>query len=99
MKNKIKILILTLIFLSFFNFLYLSNLLSSEEIAILIGSEILNKYIKPLLGVNAGPLKSLPDDPDSVDLTKEYHEIGLEVIRNHNFYQGTNKNVLDTIYL
>lgn len=99
MKNKIKIIILTLIFLSFFNFLYLSNLLSSEEITISIGSEILNKYIKPLLGVNAGPLKSLPDDPDSVDLTKEYHEIGVEVIRNHDFYQGTNKNVLDTIYL
>lgn len=77
-----------LIFLSFLNYLFLTKISSSEKITIKISSEIKNKFINLLLGVNTGPLPSHPENPNLPDLTNKYHKIGMKIIRNHDFYQG-----------
>jgi len=41
--------------------------------------------IQPLLGVNAGPAPA-GNDPRNADLTDAYHQIGVNLIRTHDFY-------------
>jgi len=41
--------------------------------------------IKPLLGVNAGPLPA-GTDPANVDLTGSYRQVGVNLIRTHDYY-------------
>jgi len=40
--------------------------------------------LRPLLGVNAGP--SPAEDPDNADLTVQYQQIGVNLVRTHDFY-------------
>jgi xylan 1,4-beta-xylosidase len=40
--------------------------------------------IRPLLGVNIGPLPQ--GDPGNADLTEAYHHIGVTMIRTHDYY-------------
>lgn len=44
-----------------------------------------NREIRPLLGVNVGPVPA-GNDPANPDLTDAYHEIGVTLIRTHDFY-------------
>lgn len=70
------------------------------NLTISVGLELPNQPIQPLLGVNAGPLPSIPGDPTLADLTTNYQQIGIRMIRNHDYYQGEYSNPLDmhTIY-
>ncbi|NOY98871.1 MAG: alpha/beta hydrolase fold domain-containing protein [Chloroflexi bacterium] len=41
--------------------------------------------IRPLLGVNIGPIPA-GDNPANADLTEAYHQIGVTMIRTHDYY-------------
>jgi len=55
-----------------------------DKIIIKIGNPT-NKILRPLLGVNIGPLPA-GNDPANADLTMNYKEIGVNLIRTHDFY-------------
>ncbi len=44
-----------------------------------------SKNIAPLMGINVGPVPA-GDDPDNADLTFEYQQLGINYIRNHDYY-------------
>lgn len=44
-----------------------------------------NEKIRPLLGVNVGPAPA-GNDPNNADLTEAYRQIGVTLIRTHDFY-------------
>lgn len=48
-------------------------------------SGVADDRIRPLLGVNVGPLPA-GNDPANADLTDAYHQIGVTLIRTHDFY-------------
>jgi len=58
--------------------------LPSPEITIIVGSGT-NQTIQPLLGVNIGPAPA-GTDPKNADLTKAYQQIGVRMVRTHDFY-------------
>ncbi len=56
-------------------------------------SELTGRQVRPLLGVNAGPVPS--GEPGNADLTDEYRAAGVELIRTHDFYGAMD---MSTIY-
>ena len=72
-------------------FFYFKSNTDSEKTETLINNYLVNisfgeknGLIKPLLGVNAGPYPS--GDETSVELSKQYKEIGVTSVRTHDFY-------------
>ncbi len=65
--------------------------LNTTEFTLSIGS--VTGSIKPLLGINAGPIPS--GDKQNADVTKEYTEYGITTVRTHDFYGPLD---LTTIY-
>lgn len=43
------------------------------------------KKINPLMGINVGPIAA-GEDPDNKDLTSQYQNLGINYIRNHDYY-------------
>ncbi|MDD5495302.1 MAG: hypothetical protein PHG36_11620 [Dehalococcoidia bacterium] len=64
----------------------------SPDIEITIGSAI-GTTIRPLLGVNVGPLPA-GTDPSYADLTNAYKEIGVNLVRTHDYYQALDMSVM-----
>lgn len=56
-------------------------------------SELTGRQVRPLLGVNAGPVPS--GEPGNADLTDEYRAAGVELVRTHDFYGAMD---MSTIY-
>ncbi|HOW43471.1 MAG TPA: hypothetical protein PLF03_07370 [Candidatus Omnitrophota bacterium] len=56
--------------------------LNESEITLAIGETI--GSIKPLLGVNAGPVPS--GEPNNADVTAAYRNCGVTLVRTHDFY-------------
>ncbi len=56
----------------------------SAQITIHLGAELADSPIRPLLGVNAGPTPS--GEPGNAELTSRYREIGVTLIRTHDYY-------------
>jgi len=46
---------------------------------------VIDEAIRPLLGVNVGPAPA-GEDADNADLTQAYHQIGVTLVRTHDFY-------------
>jgi hypothetical protein len=65
---------------------------ASTDLTITIGS-LNNLVIEPLLGVNIGPIPS-GTDPRNADLTTAYKEIGVTLIRTHDYYGALDMSLL-----
>ncbi len=63
-----------------------TEVIPQADINITIGNET-GGVIRPLLGVNVGPLP-VGDEPANADLTSAYKEIGVNLIRTHDYYQA-----------
>jgi len=62
----------------------LTNGGQSADFTITIGTPT-GKTLKPLLGVNVGPIPA-GNDPRNADLTAAYQQIGVTMIRTHDYY-------------
>jgi len=60
---------------------------ASEQAEVLLTVDAIpsGEIIRPLLGVNAGPVPA-GTDPNNVELTAQYQEIGVTMIRTHAYY-------------
>lgn len=54
------------------------------EVTIALGAPV-EQPLRPLLGINIGPLPA-GEAPHNADLTAAYHQIGVTLIRTHDFY-------------
>jgi len=63
-----------------------AEVIPQADINITIGSET-GGLIRPLLGVNVGPIPA-GTDPANADLTSAYKEIGVNLIRTHDYYNA-----------
>jgi len=52
-----------------------------------------NSVIRPLLGVNIGPLPA-GTDPNNADLTAAYKQTGVNMIRTHDYYGALDMSVM-----
>lgn len=57
---------------------------ASVEHTLTIGAPLAGQPIRPLLGVNVGPIAA--GEGDNPDLTAEYREYGVTMVRTHDFY-------------
>ena len=55
--------------------------------------ETTNSIIRPLLGVNIGPIPA-GTDPSNADLTAAYEQIGVNLIRTHDYYGALDMSVM-----
>ncbi len=62
------------------------------DINLTIGSPT-GETIRPLLGVNIGPIPA-GTDPANADLTSAYKEIGVNLIRTHDYYDALDMSVM-----
>jgi hypothetical protein len=62
------------------------------DINLTIGSPT-GEMIRPLLGVNVGPIPA-GTDPANVDLTSAYKGIGVNLIRTHDYYDALDMSVM-----
>ena len=95
--NRLKVLGLLTALLA--SFLFPKPLQAGDVITINIKGEVAGKTIRALLGVNGGPVKNIPDNPNSIDLVQQYKDVGIASIRIHDLYQGNAENFLDTSYI
>ncbi len=59
-------------------------LIDEPESGITLGPDLAGEFIKPLLGVNAGPAPV--GEAETVDLSSEYTALGVNYVRTHDFY-------------
>jgi DNA-binding beta-propeller fold protein YncE len=64
----------------------------SADVTFLIADPLPDMPIRPLLGVNAGPAPV--GAPGNADLTTAYQDIGVTMVRNHDFYGRLDMAVL-----
>jgi DNA/RNA-binding domain of Phe-tRNA-synthetase-like protein len=61
-----------------------TTLLQPPDATLVVGG-ITGRTIRPLLGVNVGPIPA-GNDPNNANLTNAYRHIGVTLIRTHDFY-------------
>ena len=61
---------------------------SSENASIALDCSRLNGLIKPFAEINCGPLP-IQHLENGADLTRQYHETGISMVRTHDFYGPT----------
>jgi len=69
-----------------------AEVIPQADINITIGNET-GAVIRPLLGVNVGPIPA-GTDPANADLTAAYKEIGVNLIRTHDYYNALDMSVM-----
>lgn len=57
---------------------------ANQAVLLTLGADLPNSPIRPLLGVNDGPAPA--GDAGNADLTAQYQQIGVTLIRTHDFY-------------
>jgi xylan 1,4-beta-xylosidase len=62
------------------------------DITLSIGAET-GMVLRPLLGVNIGPVPA-GSDPNNADLTTDYNEVGVNLIRTHDYYGALDMSVM-----
>jgi|GEM_PF-960940 len=65
---------------------------SLGQVVIRLGPEMADAPIRPLLGVNAGPNPS--GEPGNADLTSQYRQIGVTLVRTHDYYGALDMPIL-----